>query len=78
MENTHSDPSLLCANKDDYTKIFRRSSMLHFRPCDVCIRWHIKGYCFSNCPNAKHHKTLSPEKKGKLLTFMTNCTNPSA
>ena len=78
VENTHTDPSLLCENKDDYAKVFGRSSMLHLRPRDICIRWHIKGYCFSNCPNAKHHKTLSADKKGELMAFMTRCTTTSS
>ena len=78
VENTHADPSLLCENKDDYAKIFGKSSMLHLRPRDICIRWHIKGYCFSNCANAKHHKPLTADKKGELLAFMTRCTNQSS
>ena len=78
VENTHTNPSLLCENREDYAKIYGKSSMLHLRPKDVCIRWHIKGYCFSNCPNAKHHKTLTADKKSELQAFMMRCTNQSS
>ena len=78
VQNEEKDEDLLCSNNEDYGKIYGKATMVHLRPKNVCTRWNIKGYCFSDCNNARYHTKPSPSKKRELLAYMEKCKPSSA
>ena len=70
VQNEDKDDDLLCPNNEDYGKIYGKATMVHLRPKNVCTRWNIKGYCFSDCNNARFHTKPSESKKREILAYM--------
>ena len=64
----------LRANKN-YEKVFGGRKKEAFSPklsvgCFPCTKWHTKGYCFEDCPNAKSHKILEGDNWKKTDKFI--------
>ena len=78
VQNEDKDEDLLCPNNEDYGKIYGKATMVHLRPKNVCTRWNIKGYCFSDCNNARFHTKPSESKKREILAYMENCKPTSS
>ena len=73
VHNEDKDEDLLCPNNEDYGKVYGKATMVHLRPKNVCTRWNIKGYCFSDCNNARFHTKPSESKKREILAYMEKC-----
>ena len=78
VQNEDKDIDLLCANNEDYRKIYGKATMVHLRPKNICTCWNIKGYCFSDCNNTRYHTKPSPDKKRELLAYMEKCKPSSS
>ena len=78
VQNEDKDDNLLCPNNKDYGILYGKSTMVHLRPKNVCTRWNIKGYCFSDCNNKRYHTKPSPNKKRELLAYMEKCKPSSS
>ena len=51
-----------------YANLIGRPEDVHLRPKGVCLRWHIKGYCFAGC---KHpHGEPTAAQAGQICTFI--------
>ncbi len=51
-----------------YADLIGRPEDVHLRPKGVCLRWHIKGYCFAGC---KHpHCEPTAAQAGLICTFI--------
>jgi hypothetical protein len=36
----------------------------------VCLSWHLKGTCYSNCKRAGSHRVLSPDEKNGMIALV--------
>ena len=72
-ENEAKDKDLICRQDEDYAQTYGRASMISFRPRNCCLRWNLKGYCFSNCPHKRHHRSPNNESKKELLAYKHKC-----
>ena len=52
-----------------YGTVFGRPEDVHLRPAGVCLRYHLKGYCFGNC---KHRHGEPTETQAGLITTFIN------
>ena len=61
--NTQPVKSWKLRSNESYEKVFLTRKKEAFSPmlsvgCYSCTKWHTKGYCFKDCPNANSHKVL--------------------
>lgn len=40
---------------------------------EICLCWHVLGYCWSNCSRLGDHRTQSATEKAATVTFLTAC-----
>jgi hypothetical protein len=49
-----------------------RKDLPKWGQCKMCPKWHVKGQCFNDCPDAASHvpkKDVSVEKHGEMLAW---------
>ena len=65
IDNVNRRPEWKLKDGENYAKVFGRPDDVCHRPDGVCLRWHIKGYCFGNC---KHHHGEPTEAQASQIT----------
>ena len=68
VDNPNPRPEWMVRAGEIYGTIFGRPEDVHLRPRGLCLRWHMKGYCFADC---KHkHCEPSADQVSALDTFI--------
>ena len=65
IDNVNRRPEWKLKDGENYAKVFGLPDDVCHRPDGVCLRWHIKGYCFGNC---KHHHGEPTEAQASQIT----------
>ena len=71
IQNPSQDPKWKLKSGENYSKIFGRIEDVEKRPKGVCMRYHIKGYCYRSCKHA--HCPVPASKESNMLKFMKYC-----
>ena len=68
VDNPNKRPEWMLRAGEVYASLIGRPEDVHLRPTGVCLRWHVKGYCFAGC---KHpHCEPSPEQATLITSFI--------
>ena len=65
IDNPHRQPEWKLKDGENYAAVFGRPEDVCHRPEGVCLRFHVKGYCFSHC---KHPHVKPSVSQASLLT----------
>ena len=65
VDNPHHQPEWKLKDGENFAAVFGRPEDLGFRPAGVCLRFHVKGYCFNHC---KHPHVKPTVCQASLIT----------
>ena len=80
VKNKEPIPGVALREGEDYSNVFA-GKFLDDRPmwddeCRMCTRFHVKKYCFPDCPNKNSHKPNSKvpgKKRSEMQAFCQKC-----
>ena len=65
MDNPNQRPEWIVKAGEIYATVFGHPEDVHFPPRGVCLRFHVKGYCFGD---SKHPHGEPTAEQANLIT----------
>lgn len=68
VKNQNLQQRFKLCDGETYSQVFNPhlSSCPKWNGTGICVRYHVKGYCFSDCPRKSTHKDL-PQAQGSAF-----------
>ena len=73
MKNLNQDKNWKLRVDESWDTTFKNTSKegpVLSSECKPCLKYHVKGICYSDCPFAKSHKQLQGNDKNKTNSFI--------